>query len=107
VFIAVLQLADPDPSDSYVFGPPGSRSRSISQRYGSGSGSFYHQAKIVRKTLIPTDLLLLFDFLSLKNDVKVPSKSNKQKKPFFKLVFFGILKVNDENSRIRIRIQIH
>jgi hypothetical protein len=32
---------DPDPSDSYVFRPP-------------GSGSFYHQAKIVRKTLIPT-----------------------------------------------------
>jgi hypothetical protein len=29
---------DPDPSDSYVFGPP-----------GSGSGSFNHQAKIIRK----------------------------------------------------------
>ncbi len=28
------------------------RSRSISQRYGSGS--FYYQAKLVRKTLIPT-----------------------------------------------------
>jgi hypothetical protein len=40
-------VADPD-----VFGPPGSGS--ISQRYGSGS--FYHQAKIVRKTLIPTVL---------------------------------------------------
>jgi hypothetical protein len=38
-------VADPDPSDPYVFGPP-----------GSGSGSFYHQAKIVRKTLIPTVL---------------------------------------------------
>jgi hypothetical protein len=32
--------ADPDP---YAFGPP-------------GSGSFYHQAKIVRKTSIPTVL---------------------------------------------------
>ncbi len=32
-------VADPDP---HVFGPPGSRSGSISQRYGSGSGSFYH-----------------------------------------------------------------
>ena len=31
---------DPDPSDLYVFGPPGS----------------YHLAKIVRKTLIPTAL---------------------------------------------------
>ncbi len=52
---------------TYVFGPP-------------GSGSFYHQAKIVRKTLIrPTVLLLLFDFLSLKNYVNVPVKSNKKK----------------------------
>jgi hypothetical protein len=31
------------------------------------------------------------DFLSLKNDVNVPSKSNKQKN------FVGLLKVNDEN----------
>jgi hypothetical protein len=50
---------------------------SVSQRYGSGS--FYHQAKTVRKTLIPTVLGLLFDFLPLKDDVNVPSKSNKQK----------------------------
>jgi hypothetical protein len=49
----------------------------IIQRYGSGS--FYHQAKIVRKTLIPTVLCLLYNFLSLKNDVNVLSKSNKQK----------------------------
>jgi hypothetical protein len=45
-------VADPDPSDPYVFGPPGSGS--ISQMYGSESGSFYHQAKIVIKPLIPT-----------------------------------------------------
>jgi hypothetical protein len=32
-------------ADPYVFGPP-----------GSGSRTFYHQAKIVRKTLIPTVL---------------------------------------------------
>jgi hypothetical protein len=31
------------------------------------------------KTLIPTVLRLLFDFLSLKNDIIVASKSNKQK----------------------------
>ncbi len=37
-------VADPDPPDPRVFGPP-----------GSGSGSFYHHAKIVR-TLIPTIL---------------------------------------------------
>jgi hypothetical protein len=30
-------------------------------------------------------------------DVKVPSKSNMQENFFFKLVFFGIMKVNDEN----------
>ncbi len=53
---------------------------------GSGSGSFYYQAKIVRKTLIPTDLWLLFDFISLKNDVNVPSKSNQQEN-FFSISF--------------------
>jgi hypothetical protein len=67
-------VADPYPSDPYI-GPPGSGSGS--QRYGSGS--FYNQEKIVRKTLIPTVLSLLFDFLSLKNDVNGHSKSNKQK----------------------------
>ncbi len=41
-------VADPDP-DLHVFGPHGSGS-------GSASGSFYHHAKIVRKTLIPTIL---------------------------------------------------
>ncbi len=44
-------VADPDPSDPYVFGPPGAGSGSISQWYGFGS---YHQAKLVRKTLVPT-----------------------------------------------------
>ncbi len=61
-----------------INGPPGSGSGSISQRYGSGSGSFYDQAKIVRKTWIPT-ALCLFWLLSLKIHVNVPSKSNKQK----------------------------
>jgi len=45
----VASVADTDP---HVFGPPGSGS--TSQRHGSGS--FYHHAKIVRKTLIPTIL---------------------------------------------------
>ena len=45
---------NPDPPDPHVFGPPGSGS--TSQRYGSGSGSVYHHAKIVRKTLIPSIL---------------------------------------------------
>jgi hypothetical protein len=65
---------DPDPPDPHVFGPP-------------VSGSFYHIAKLVRKTLIPTVLRLLFDFLSLKNDVNVASKSNKQKKLCLKISF--------------------
>ncbi len=46
----------------------------------------------------------LFDFLSLKNYVNVPSKSNKQKNFYKNQFFVDILKVNDKNSRIRIRI---
>jgi hypothetical protein len=38
-------VADPDP---YVFGP---LSGSVSQKYGSGSGSFHHQAKNSKKNL--------------------------------------------------------
>jgi hypothetical protein len=53
--LPLSSVVDPDP---YVFGPPGSGSGC--QRYGSGS--FYHQAKIVRKTLIPTVLRLLFRY---------------------------------------------
>ncbi len=75
-------VADPDPSDPYVFGPPGSGIGSSSQRHGSGS--FHHQAKIVRKTLILTVLLLFFDFLSLKNDVNVRYLQKvKSRKTFF------------------------
>jgi hypothetical protein len=44
--------------------------------YGSGSGS-----------LIPAALGLLFDFLSWKNDVNVPSKSNMLKNIFKNLIF--------------------
>jgi hypothetical protein len=56
---------DPDPSDPYVFAPPGSGS--ISQMYGSGSGSLYYQAKMVRKTLIPIvcDFFLTFYLLKI------------------------------------------
>jgi hypothetical protein len=61
-------VADPDRNpnpDPHVFGPSGS----IRQRYGSGS--FFHHAKILRKTYY---FVTHFDFLSLKNDVNVPSK---------------------------------
>jgi hypothetical protein len=49
-----VSVADLDP-DPYVFGPPGSR---------YGNGSFYHQAKKVRKTFISTVFtsLIINDF---------------------------------------------
>ncbi len=44
--------------------------------------------------------MTFFYFLSLKNDVNVTSKRNKQKNFEKKIYFFvGIVKVNDENSR--------
>jgi hypothetical protein len=49
-------VADLDPD---VFEPPGSGF--TSERYGSGP--FYHQAKIVRKTLIPTVLSFVTSLL--------------------------------------------
>jgi hypothetical protein len=59
-----LGLPDPDPLVRY------------------GSGSFYHHAKILnsKKNLDIYYFVTLFDVLSLKNDVNVPSKRNKQKK---------------------------
>jgi hypothetical protein len=39
--------------------------------------------------------------LSLENNVNVTSKSNKQKNLGKKIVFVDVLKVSDENSRIR------
>ncbi len=44
------------------FGPP-------------GSGFFHHQSKVVRKAFISTVLRLFYDFLSLNNNVTVPSKT--------------------------------
>jgi hypothetical protein len=87
-----LGLPDPDP-DALVRGVDPIRIL---------LSSFYHQA---RKTLILTILGLLLDFLSLKNDVNVHSKSNKQK-TFLKQFFVCILRINDENSRIRIRVRM-
>jgi hypothetical protein len=56
-----------------------------------------HQAKIVRKTLIPTVLWLLYDFLSLRQDVNLASKSNKQKQIICSC-HLAIMKVTEENS---------
>jgi hypothetical protein len=53
-----------------------------------GSGSFYHQARIIRKILITTAFWLLFDFLSSKNDVNVPSKSTVRSRRLLKKISF-------------------
>ncbi len=89
------------------FESPGSWSGSISQRHGSGSssgsGSFYHQAIIVKKKLDSYCFVTSFWLFIFENDVDLPSKINKQKNFLINFVFFvGVLKVNDENSRIRI-----
>ncbi len=57
-------VADPD---LYIFGSP-------------GSGSFYSSCKNSKKNLDSYFFVTLLYFLSLKNDVNVASKSNKQKK---------------------------
>jgi hypothetical protein len=67
-------------ADLHVFGPPGSGSGSTSQRYGSGSGSCCGSLSSCKNSKKNLDFVTLFDFLSLKNDVNVASKSNKQKK---------------------------
>jgi hypothetical protein len=84
----------------YVFGPPGSESDHNSE---ARIWNRNLPKKIVRKTLIPNVFRDIYDFLSFKNEVNEPSKSNKQEN-LEKIVFVGVLKVNDENSRIRIRI---
>ncbi len=73
---------------------------------------FYHHAKIIGKTLNSTILWLFFDFLSLKNDVNVASKSNKQKKLCSKNSFLltswrSMTNIAGSGSGIRIRIRIH
>ncbi len=120
LFSSVL---DPDPPDSHVFGPPGSRS--TSQRYGSGSTRFtcfwasriqIHQSEVwiririllsscknSKKTLDSFYFVTLFDFSSLKNHVNALSKSNSRKNCVKNQFFAGILKVYDENSRILIQ----
>jgi hypothetical protein len=53
----------------------------------------------VRKTLISTIFfLLLFDFLSLKTNVNIPSKSISIK-TLKKILFFGILSATDEKKQ--------
>jgi hypothetical protein len=77
---------DPDPPDPRIFGPPGSGSGSISLRCGPDP-SIIKQKYRSKKNLISTVLWLLFDFLPLKNYVKVPSQSSMQKNIFFLISF--------------------
>jgi hypothetical protein len=85
---------------------PGYRYRVI-YFYGSGSGSdsFHQQAKNWRKSLVFTVLWLLHDFLSLKNDVNVPSWRNKHIK-LKENNNFLLASWRSLASRIRIRIRI-
>jgi hypothetical protein len=76
--------------DPLVFGPPGSGS--VTLRYGTGSGFFYHEEKLSRKNLgFYTVLLLLYDFLSLKVNVPSEYKAKKFRK---KLIFCWHLEVH-------------
>ncbi len=74
----------------------------LRQRYGSSSGSFHHQARIVRKTLIVTVFVTPLWLFPFDEWCKRIFKSNNQNKYKF---FFGVLKVTNENSRIRSQIR--
>ncbi len=68
---------------------------------------FTYQAKKYEiETLVSTVLWLLYKFLSLKNDVNVPSKKEKKILRKNNLFLVDIVKATEEKSRIRSRIQI-
>jgi hypothetical protein len=67
----IFALLDPDPDPQFECGSMRIRIR----------------IRNPEKNLDSYYFVALFDFLSLKNDVNVPSKSNKQKKLCQKLVF--------------------
>jgi hypothetical protein len=124
--IDVGSVADPDPPDPHVFGPPGSGSisRGMDRDPAPDLNPSITKQKKVRKTLIPTASRLFFDFLSLKIMYMYLQKviSKKQKNFFLNLFFVGILgssvaKISGSGSgsvsqrhgstRIQIRIRIH
>ncbi len=73
-----------------------SGSGSVIYLYGSGSwsgtGSFHQQEKIWRKTSPSSVVWPFYDYLSVKNDVNIPSKRNKHKNLEEKKVFVSIWK---------------
>ncbi len=95
---------DPDPSDAYVFRllDPDPLARGMEQIWILQSS-----CKNSKKNLDSYCFMTLFDFLSLKNFVNVPLKSNKQKN-FFKISFLlaswrSMMKMAGSGSRIRIQ----
>ncbi len=64
-----------------------------------GPPRYFHQQSNEEK-LISTHLWLLYDFLSFKNDVNVTTICTFIVEKAYALIFFGILKVTDEKSRI-------
>ena len=81
----MVSISVPDPDlnpDPHVYGLPDTDPDPLVRGVDldlDPSIILHHQAKIIRKTLIFNVLCLLLDFLSSKNDVNVPLKSNKQK----------------------------
>ncbi len=70
-YLDTASVADPDSPDPRVFRPP--------YLWLMDPDPSIIRQKIVLKSLIFTVMRLLFDLLSLKNDVNVPSKSKMQK----------------------------
>ncbi len=89
--ILTVSIADPDPQNQYVFRPP-------------GSGSFYHLANIVRKNwfLLFWDFFMTFIFEIMYMYLQKVLISKKT----YKKNLVDVLKITDDNSRIRIRIKI-
>jgi hypothetical protein len=92
------RVPDPEPEpDPNVCWPP-----------GSGSVSLPSTSNKLKKNLDFYCCVTFYDFLSLKNDVNVyhqKGKSIKTLKKKKKLFFVGVLKVTNEQSRIRSRIR--
>jgi hypothetical protein len=88
----IASVADPDPIIRGTAPDPAPDS-------APNTDPYIIKQKELKKTLIPTVLLLFYDFLSLKNDVNGHSKSNKQKTLKKYIIFVAMLKVSDKNSR--------